>query len=60
VRFPSRLDGNACIALFEGRGAVSLAADAIALTDPPPVQLTSVATQWILALESTPRAGDDY
>jgi hypothetical protein len=60
VRFPSRLDGNACVALFEGRGAVTSAGDAIALTDPPPVHLTSVATQWSLALEPTPRADDDY
>ena len=60
VRFPSRLDGNACIALFEGRGAISSAGDPIALTDPPPVQLTDVATQWSLALEPTPRVGGDY
>ena len=59
VRFPSRLKGNACIALFEGRGAISSAADPIALTDPPPVQLTTVATPWSLALEPTPRADDD-
>jgi hypothetical protein len=30
VRFASRLDGNACIALFEGRGAISSAGDPIA------------------------------
>jgi RES domain len=51
VRFPSRLDGNACIAFFEGRGAISSAGDRIALTDPPPSQLANVATQWSLALE---------
>ena len=60
VRFPSRLDGDACIALFEGRGAISSAGDPIALTDRPPVQLTNVATPWSLALEPTPRAGGDY
>jgi len=54
VRFPSRLDGNACIAPFEGRGAISSAADPIALTNPPPVQLTNVATPWSLALKPTP------
>jgi hypothetical protein len=59
VRFPSRLDGNACIALFGGRGTISSAADPIALTDPPPVQLTNVATPWSLALEPTSRADDD-
>lgn len=29
VRFPSRLDGNACVALFEGRGTASMAGDPI-------------------------------
>jgi hypothetical protein len=56
VRFPSRLDDNPCIALFEGRGAISAAADPIPLTDPPPAQLANVATQWSLALQPTPRA----
>jgi hypothetical protein len=51
VRFPSRLDGNACIALFEGRGAISSVGDRTLLTDPPPSQLANVATQWCLALE---------
>jgi hypothetical protein len=39
VRFPSRLDGNPCVALFEGRGTASLAGDPVALTDPPPEPL---------------------
>ncbi|GAB5000524.1 hypothetical protein [Mycobacterium avium] len=39
-----RLDGNACVALFEGRGIASLAGDLIALTDPPPEPLTNVTT----------------
>ncbi|WIM85891.1 RES family NAD+ phosphorylase [Candidatus Mycobacterium wuenschmannii] len=51
VRFPSRLDGNACIALFEGRGAASSAGELIALTDPPPTPLISVVTPWGLTLE---------
>uniref|UniRef100_UPI001915896C RES domain-containing protein n=1 Tax=Mycobacterium intracellulare TaxID=1767 RepID=UPI001915896C len=54
VRFPSRLDGNACVALFEGRGTVSLAADPIALTDPPPEPLLNVTMPWGLVLEPAP------
>ena len=53
IRFPSRLDGNACIALFEGRGAISSEGDPVPLADPPPVQLTNVATRD-LALEAHP------
>jgi hypothetical protein len=33
--------------------------DPSALTDPPPVQLTNVASAWSLALEPTPRVGGD-
>lgn len=51
VRFPSRLDGNACVALFEGRSAAIAAGDAIALTDPPPEPLTNVTGPWRLVLE---------
>jgi len=54
VRFPSRLDGNACIALFEGRGTASLAGDPIALTDPPPEPLINVTAPWGLVLEPAP------
>jgi hypothetical protein len=54
VRFPSRLDGGACVALFEGRGIASSAGDPIALTDPPPESLTNVTTPWGLALEPAP------
>jgi hypothetical protein len=46
VRFPSRLDGNPCIAYFEKRGNVSAAGDPIPLTDPPPEALTTVAATW--------------
>lgn len=56
VRFPSRLDGNACVALFETRGTVSAAAEPVALTDPPPQSLTNVAEAWGLALEPAPAA----
>jgi hypothetical protein len=54
VRFPSRLDGNACVALFEGRGTATVAGDLIALTDPPPEPLTNVTTPWGLMLEPAP------
>jgi len=54
VRFPSRLDGGACVALFEGRGFASSAGDPIALTDPPPEALAIVTTAWGLALEPSP------
>lgn len=53
VRFPSRLDGGACVALFEGRGIASSEGDPIALTDPPPEPLTIVTTAWGLVLEPT-------
>jgi len=54
VRFPSRLDGNARIALFEGRGTASPAGQPIALTDPPPEPLTNVTAPWGLVLEPAP------
>jgi RES domain len=54
VRFPSRLDGNACVALFEDRGTVIQAADIVALTDPPPEPLTNVVAPWRLMLEPAP------
>jgi hypothetical protein len=59
VRFPSRLDGNACVALFEKRGTVSAAGEAITLTDPPPEPLTNVTEPWGLVLEPAPAAGHD-
>jgi RES domain len=54
VRFPSRLDGGACVALFEGRGAVAATDDVVALTDPAPESLATVAAGWDLVLEPTP------
>jgi hypothetical protein len=56
VRFPSKLDGNPCFALFEGRGTLIQAADPIALTDPPPEPLTNVTAPWRLELEPAPAA----
>ena len=57
VRFPSRLDGNACIALFEGRGVANLAGNVVALTDPAPSPLVTVSGQWKLDLEAAPVKG---
>ena len=57
VRFPSRLDGLACIALFEDRGEVHMTGDPIALTDPAPAPLITVTADWKLELEPTPRRG---
>jgi hypothetical protein len=54
VRFPSRLDGNACVALFEDHGAAVAAGDVVALTDPPPEPLINVAAPWRLVLEPAP------
>jgi hypothetical protein len=54
VRFPSRLEGNAYVALFEGRGTASPAEDPIVLTDPPPEPLTAVTAPWGLTLEPAP------
>lgn len=60
VRFPSRLDGRACIAVFEKRGTVEAAGGPIALTDPPPEPLTKVTAPWGLELEPAPAAAPDH
>jgi hypothetical protein len=57
VRFPSRLDGNPCIAVFEARGVAHLVGDVLPLTDPPTSALAIVADQWNLALAAAPSAG---
>jgi hypothetical protein len=54
IRFPSRLDGQACVALFEGRGELELAGAPVALTDPPPEELLRVTGPWHLRLEPCP------
>jgi hypothetical protein len=54
IRFPSRLDGNACVALLEGRGRPTAIEGPIALTDPPPQQLINVTEPWALVLEPAP------
>ncbi len=50
VRFPSHLDGNPCVAVFEGRGELDAAGAIVALTDPAPQQLVEVAGAWGLTL----------
>jgi hypothetical protein len=54
IRFPSRLDGNACVALFEGRGGPTAIGTPIPLIDPPPQQLINVTEPWDLVLEPAP------
>ncbi|MGE2817938.1 RES family NAD+ phosphorylase [Mycobacterium heidelbergense] len=54
VRFPSRLDGNVCVALFEGRGTVDQVGDVVALTDPPPEALSTVVGGWKLKMQDAP------
>jgi hypothetical protein len=51
VRFPSRLDGNPCVAVFEGRGSFELVADPIPLTDPAPLAMQRVCKGWRLEAE---------
>jgi RES domain len=51
VRFPSRLDGQPCVAVFEGRGSVEIIGDPAALIDPPPEALQEVCSGWHLLLE---------
>jgi hypothetical protein len=53
VKFPSRLDGGNCIALFEGRGEVHIVGDVVVLTDPAPAPLVTVAQEWDLGIECT-------
>lgn len=54
VRFPSSLDGNVCLALFEGRGQPLSAGDPLPLTDPAPESLQNVCATWKLALQPAP------
>jgi RES domain len=54
VRFPSRLDAKACIALFEGRGTPHAAGSVIPLTDPAPRALKTVTDDWKLDMEDAP------
>lgn len=54
IRFPSCLDGNPCIAIFEGRGELQLAGEILPLTDPPPPALLNVVAPWSLDLQPAP------
>jgi hypothetical protein len=51
IRFPSSLDGNPCVAVFEGRGELDLAGEILPLTDPPPTALLKVVVPWHLDLQ---------
>jgi hypothetical protein len=50
IRFASSRDRHACFALFEDRAELEAAGPPIALTDPPPQPLETVATHWSLHL----------
>jgi len=50
IRFVSSRDGQACIALFEGRAELEPDGELIALTDPAPTPLLDVAKGWGLRL----------
>jgi hypothetical protein len=54
IRFPSRLDGNPCFAIFEDRGGLTQAGDAIALSDPAPSALVNVCAAWKLTMHPCP------
>jgi hypothetical protein len=56
IRFPSCLDGNPCVAVFEGRGELELAGEILALTDPPTTALLNVVAPWHLDLQTAPVA----
>jgi hypothetical protein len=51
LRFPSRLDGQPALVVFEGRGELVEAGDPVALTDPAPDVLLAVCREWGLELE---------
>jgi RES domain len=57
IRFPSHLDGNPCIAVFEGCGELEHHGPIVALTDPAPQQLLDVAAAWGLTLQPSPIGG---
>lgn len=53
LRFPSRLDGQPALVVFEGRGKLVEAGDPVALTHPAPASLLAVCREWGLELEPT-------
>lgn len=54
IRFPSCLDGNPCVAIFEGRGVLELAGEILPLSDPSPTALLKVVAPWRLDLQPAP------
>lgn len=54
IRFPSRLDGSSCLAVFEGRGELVSSGEPVGLTDPAPEVLSEVCDEWGLELEPAP------
>lgn len=54
VRFPSRLDGSVCFALFEGRAELQADGAPVPLTDPAPLALRKVAAAWDLTVAAAP------
>jgi RES domain len=54
IRFPSHLDGNPCIAVFEGRGDLDHDGEIMPLTDPAPEALLKIAADWRLTLQPAP------
>ncbi|WP_255802048.1 RES domain-containing protein [Mycobacteroides abscessus] len=52
MRFLSRLDGQPCFALIEGRAAVRQVGSPLTLTAPAPPALAEVAQFWGLTLET--------
>ena len=50
-RFPPCLDGNPCVAIFEGRGVLEPVGEILPLTDPSPTALLKVVAPWRLDLQ---------
>lgn len=53
IRFASSRDGGPCFAVLEGHGELESTGADVALTDPPPEALVTVAAEWGLELEPT-------
>jgi hypothetical protein len=56
IRFPSKLDGHPCLAIFEHRGELVEARPPLNLSDPPVEALQTVCAVWRLPLEPCPAA----
>lgn len=53
LRFPSRLDGQPALVVFEGRAELVEAGEPVALTDPAPEVFIRVCEEWGLEREPT-------